>query len=71
MQFGPKWKRNGDGTLEATGSDSQNHVGTLQIGGGYHTIDPTSYLDDLRLTMGVARYTGSSHDVPTTAHPDA
>lgn len=60
-----------DGTLEATGSDSQNHVGTLQIGSGYHTIDSTSWLDDLRLTMGVARYTGSSHTVPTTAHPDA
>lgn len=60
-----------DGTLEATGSDSQNHVGTLQIGSGYHSIDATSYLDDLRLTMGVARYTGSSHTVPTAAHPDA
>lgn len=60
-----------DGTLEATGSDSQNHVGTLQIGSGYHTVDATSYLDDLRLTMGVARYTGSSHTVPTAAHPDA
>lgn len=60
-----------DGALEATGSDSQNHVGTLQIGSGYHSIDATSYLDDLRLTMGVARYTGSSHTVPTAAHPNA
>lgn len=60
-----------DGTLEATGSDSQNHVGTLRIGSGYHSIDATSYLDDFRLTMGVARYTGSSHTVPTAAHPDA
>lgn len=60
-----------DGVLEATGTDAQTHGGSaLQIGSGYHTVDATSWLDDVRITKGVCRYT-STFTPPTAAYPDS
>lgn len=59
-----------DGTLEATGTDAQNHGGSaINLGYQYHRIDATSYLDDVRITKGVCRYT-ATFTAPTEAYPD-
>jgi hypothetical protein len=46
--------------------------GTLRIGGtGGAEYNLTGFIDDLRITKGVARSTGSTITVPTAAYPDA
>lgn len=60
-----------DGSLEATGSWTANLGNTLplDIGGDYSgTNCMTGYIDDLRITKGVARYT-ANFTPPTHAFP--
>ncbi len=62
-----------DGTQEgATYADSSNYLGTqngrLYIGGLNGSYELDGYLDDLRITKGIARYTGN-FTPPTEALP--
>lgn len=73
------WTRSGstvriylDGTMvgSATGATlavnlNNGAIGSLQAYG----MGFTGYMDDLRITNGVARYTGSTYTVPTQAFP--
>lgn len=52
--------------------DTSNlYLGTEASGGGFSFGNTYSgYLDEVRITLGTARYTGSSYAVPTAAFPD-
>lgn len=58
----------GSGTAARNYGDYQYKIGTDYGGAGY---DLQGYIDDFRLTNGVARYTGSSYTVPTAAFPNS
>ena len=64
-----------DGTSVGSGSDSTNYstTGVFYIGGGTSTGFNggyfNGYIDDFRITKGVARYTGSTYTVPTAPFP--
>ena len=56
-----------------TGTIAMDIVGALFIGGSHYTapaIDFNGYIDDLRITKGVARYT-ANFTAPAAAFPDA
>jgi hypothetical protein len=65
-----------DGTRVASNATSVNVTdsGTLKIGASSAWFSDDNryygYIDDLRITKGVARYTGSTYTVPTAAFPD-
>lgn len=76
------WSRaNGDNAVYVNGTRVINwtnggNVGSTRpvvIGSNTNLIEEQSkaYIDDLRITKGVARYTGSTITVPTAAFPDA
>lgn len=48
------------------------NLGQAQVLVGFFPADvsPTGYMDDFRVTKGVARYTGATYTVPTAAFPD-
>lgn len=58
---------------EATGTGGSrnysaiNRIGSDSVGASY---DLSGYIDDFRVTKGIARYTGSSYTVPTAAFPN-
>jgi hypothetical protein len=60
-----------DGASAATATNSDtilqtaSYVGTRSLGDGYFA----GYIDDLRITRGYARYSGSTYTVPTAAFP--
>ena len=57
----------------STATNSTNYAqGGLTIGidGDTSTQPFDGYIDEFRITKGVARYTGSTYTVPTTAFPD-
>jgi hypothetical protein len=60
-----------NGVLEATGTDSANYSQTnnLFIGCDRSNLNGMNgYLDNIRITTGVARYT-ATYSVPTTVFP--
>ena len=61
-----------DGSQVLTGTDSTNYTINNQINigslGGYGWYN--GYMDDIRITKGYARYTGSSFTVPSAAFKD-
>lgn len=59
-----------DGNSVGSLTDSGTYGGSGGLRVGFHdNVYFTGYLDDLRITKGVARYTGSTYTVPTAAHP--
>lgn len=57
----------------STYSDSNNYIGNdIWFGNSAFTNLPMTggYLDELRVTKGVARYTGATYTVPTAPFPD-
>ena len=58
---------------EATGTGgSRNYSAAIdEIGKAGANYPLTGYIDDFRVTKGVARYTGSSFTIPTEAFPDS
>jgi hypothetical protein len=64
--------RDGTSSGTATNSTSINNTSTLYIGAGLSSPDyfVNGYIDELRITKGVARYT-SNYTVATSRFPDA
>ena len=67
---------NGTRLASVTDTTSYNRINSdnLEIGGvnfGGTTIPLNGYIDELRITKGTARYTGSTITVPTAPFPDA
>lgn len=60
-----------DGALEFSTVDSLDHTNTAAVVGGRFSLSNglTGYLDDFRVTHGVARSTGPSCEVPTEQMP--
>ena len=73
VRDGNDWSLYLNGTLEGTrtglsGSITSSSLGSLEIGRKYNgTYYVDGYIDDLRITKGLARYT-SNFTPPTTAH---
>ena len=68
---GDTWRLFLNGTVEDTLTSSSNMTngssGSLDIGQAYGSGSMAGWIDDLRITVGVARYT-SNFTPPTTAH---
>lgn len=62
-----------DGTEAEYGTITDSYAATTHIGihGGGSLYPWDGYIDDVRITIGVARYTGASITVPTAAFPDS
>lgn len=71
---GSAWRLFIDGNLNASGTFSgalNGATGKLAIGGGASSVEAMKgYIDDLRITKGVARYT-ANFTPPTAPHPTA
>ena len=63
-----------NGVSAMTATDSMNISDPIQYIGGYYTVGPAEYhngyIDDLRITVGVARYT-AAFTPPAQAYPNA
>ena len=72
---GTSWGMYVDGTRVATATNSatiSNIAGDINIGRDqFYGRQYVGYIDDLRITVGTARYTGSTLTVPTAAFPDS
>ena len=63
----------GTASRVATGADSTNYIlGQVNLGVAFNTGAPMAgYLDDIRITKGVGRYTGTTATIPTAAYPNS
>lgn len=60
--------RGGTMDMSTTATWDATSTGTLTVSGATSALN--GYLSDLRITKGVARYTGSTYTVPTEPFPD-
>lgn len=63
----------GTASRVATGTDTTNYIlGQVNLGVAFNTGAPlTGYLDDIRITKGVGRYTGTTAAIPTGPYPNS
>ena len=60
-----------DGAEESSGTVTNSLTAITHFGAHTNTaLAWDGYIDDVRITIGLARYTGSSYTVPTAAFPD-
>jgi hypothetical protein len=75
QRSGATWSQYIDGAFDGTATSAVNLTGTgaTTIGGTERasTDSGTGYIDELRVTKGVARYSGSSFAVPTAPFLDS
>jgi hypothetical protein len=59
-----------NGSLASSGANSTNYTVPFKyIGSSFDPLSFNGYIDDLRITRGYARYSGSTYTQPTTAFP--
>jgi hypothetical protein len=75
QRSGTTWTQYIDGASDGTATSAVNltATGPTTIGGTSRASADscTGYIDELRVTKGVARYAGASFSVPTTAFPNS
>jgi hypothetical protein len=59
-----------NGSLASSGANSTNYtVAFKYIGSSFDPLAFNGYMDDIRITRGYARYSGSTYTQPTAAFP--
>jgi hypothetical protein len=75
QRSGTAWTQYLDGVTDGTATDSTNltATGPTTLGGTSRAAGDsgTGFMDEVRVTKGVARYAGSSFAVPTAPFPDS